>query len=182
MAVSTHRLFQLIVGFFAALQGGPATAATEPPRPHVRPQVMPHGETLGMPAFIARLRQDAALRARFVRDPRTVLREHGVDPSPFQVTDRLDETKLEALLMAWSAATRGRFNLAQATPQAPAAPALSPVVYGSPPRPPIQPAPPGQGSRGHPHADQTKPEADQPTPPAPVYGPPPGPPSNGPDR
>ena len=55
-----------------------------------------------MSAFIVRLRQDAALRARFSQDPRAVLREHGIDPAPFNLPDRLDEAQLERLLGDWT--------------------------------------------------------------------------------
>jgi hypothetical protein len=187
MAMSAHRLFRLIVGFFAALPGGAASAATEPPRPHVQPQ--------GMPAFVARLRQDPALRARFARDPRAVLREHGIDPSPFR-TNRRDETEIEAVLTDWTAVTRGRINLAQATPEPPQKPEPPPMaVYGPPPVLPPGPPPnngpsnskpeqpkPEQPKPIQPKPEQPKPNADRPTQSAPVYGPPAGPPRQRPDR
>jgi hypothetical protein len=191
---SSRRLFQLIVGFFAALQGGAANAAAE--SPPVQPHVVPRGEALGMPAFVARLRQDATLRARFARDPRAVMREHGIDPSPFQLMDRRDETGIEAVLTDWTAATRGRVNLAQTTPsQEPATPPVA--VYGPPPaglEPPPPPPPPKpeqskpeQPKPQQPKPEQSKPEqpkpkADRPSSPAPVYGPPAGPPRQRPDR
>jgi hypothetical protein len=182
MAASVRQLLKFVVRFFAALSGVTATGAMGSPQPQVRPPLSPQVEALTMPPFIARLRQDAALRARFARDPRVVLREHGIDPSPFRLTDRLDETQLDRVLADWTAGAPARVKLAQAAPQAPAAPAPPNVVYGPPPGPPSQAAPPGpppkppdQGSPPGPNAGPT-PQADPPTPPAPVYGPPPGPP------
>jgi hypothetical protein len=173
MAGSFHRLLKFIVGSFTALQGGAATAATELPRPHVASQ----SEALTMPAFITRLRQNAALRARFARDPRGVLRGHGIDPSPFKLADRFDEAELERLLAGWAAGAQARVRLAQATPQPPAAPEPPAVVYGPPPGPPAPPRPPAPDAGPPPpapDADRPVPKADRPMPPAPVYGPPAG--------
>jgi hypothetical protein len=184
MTASVHRLLKFIVGSFAALQGGAAAAAPELPRPHIASQ----DGALTMPAFITRLRQDAALRARFARDPRGVLRGHGIDPSPFKLADRLDETELERLLAVWTAGAPARVKLAQATPRPPAGPAplLPPnidrpvpkseppvskdelpavpaVVYGPPPGPPSVPRPPAPPDAGPPPA----PNADRPVQPGP---------------
>lgn len=146
MTMSIRRLFQLMTGFFTTPRGGAASVATDA----LRPEVVAQSGALSMPAFTTRLRQDETLRARFVRDPRIVLREHGIDPAPFQLAERLDETEFQHLLTTWTASGLAGVNPTQATPQAPAAPASVPVISDPPPEQAEAPAP------------------------APVYGPPPG--------
>jgi len=107
-----------------------------------------------MAAFIARLRHDRALRDRFAENPRSVLREHGIDPLPFALPERLDDAQLENLLADWSTRT----GQAPAEPRGAAEPKPRPGPRtGVPEVPSPSPNPP-----------------PSPAPPAPVYGPPPG--------
>lgn len=154
MATPFRTVFKLIAGFFAALQG--VSASAEP----ARAAIVAGSEKLTMSEFIARLRQDPALRAQFRQNSRAVLREAGIDPSPFNLPDQLDEKVLARLLANWAADASARTQLAQASTQSPTPPA---VVYGPPPGPP--PSPP----------------SDRAAPPVPVYGPPPGPRPSPPD-
>ena len=116
-----------------------------------------------MAAFIARLRHDRALRDRFAENPRSVLREHGIDPLPFALPERLDDAQLENLLADWSTRT----GQAPAEPRGAAEPKPRPPapVYGPPPGP-------RTGVPEVPSPSPTPPPS--PAPPAPVYGPPPG--------
>ncbi|ARN80488.1 hypothetical protein MCBRY_000423 [Methylocystis bryophila] len=109
MKMSSRRLFQLITGFFTTPRGETPSVATKAPPPEAEPQ----SGALSMAAFFMRLRQEETLRARFVRDPRGVLREHGIDPPPFQLADRLDETEFKHLLATWTASALAAVNLAR---------------------------------------------------------------------
>ena len=155
MATTFRTVFKLIAGFFAIL---PAASANAEPTANI----VAGSEKLTMSEFIARLRQDPALRAQFRRNSRAVLREAGIDPTPFNLPDQLDEQVLARLLANWAAgaSARPQPQLAQASTQSPTPPA---VVYGPPPGPP--PSPP----------------SDRAAPPVPVYGPPPGPRPSPPD-
>src|SRR5262249_30762839 len=115
----------------------------------------PHGETLTISAFMARLRQDSALRQRFADSPAAVLREHGIDPAPYRLPDRMSEGQLDRLL-AQVAPTQDSSPAPTPTPRPPSTerPPGRVVLYGPPARPPQQQRP------------------NQPQPPAPVYGPP----------
>jgi hypothetical protein len=153
MATTFRTVFKLIAGFFAIL---PAASANAEPTANI----VAGSEKLTMSEFIARLRQDPALRAQFRRNSRAVLREAGIDPTPFDLADQLDEKVLARLLANWAADASARPQLAQASTQPPTPPA---VVYGPPPSPPRRP----------PSDQQATPP---PAPSAPVYGPPPAPP------
>ena len=144
MPASFRVLFKFVVGFFAALQGAAVSTGAQ----ESRAATVPRSQTLTMATFIARLRHDAALRTRFADNPASILRENGIDPTPFRLSGRLDPAQLERLLAGWDAGGGLQFRVAQLGAQ-PSPPA---VVYGPPPGPP----------RG------------QSAPPAPVYGPPPG--------
>lgn len=89
MTVSGRRWFQSITGFFTRPRGEAASVAAKA----LPPVAAPQSGAPPLAAFIMRLRHEETLRARFVRDPRRVLREHGIDPPPFQSADR---TCLEA--------------------------------------------------------------------------------------
>jgi hypothetical protein len=124
MAATVRTFLKLIIGFFASWQGAAISDAQQ-----VRPDAPARSETLTVPAFFARVRQDAALRARFSRNPRAVLREHGIDPAPFDVPDRLNEAQLERLLSDWGGGSGG----SQAAPAPQPAPSPTTPVYGPPP-------------------------------------------------
>jgi hypothetical protein len=124
MAATVRTFLKLIIGLFASSQ---ATAISNAQQ--ARPEAPPRSETLTVPAFFARVRQDAALRARFSQNPRAVLREHGIDPAPFDVPDRLNEAQLERLLSDWGGGTGG----SQAAPAPRPAPSPPAPVYGPPP-------------------------------------------------
>jgi hypothetical protein len=98
MARSVGTLSKFVIGLFAVLQGMTTLSRAE----QVRPEASSNAETLTMSAFIGRVRQDAALRERFSQNPRAVLREYGIDPSPYNLPDRLTEAQLDRLLSGWS--------------------------------------------------------------------------------
>jgi hypothetical protein len=94
-------------------------------------------ETLTMSAFIARIRQDAALRARFAQSPRAVLREFGIDPPPINLPDQLTDAQIQRLLNDWTAGADPAVPPPGNRPPAPApvyTPAPAPV-YGPPSTP-----------------------------------------------
>ena len=117
--------FMFIVGLFAAAQ-----ATGTPSRAEVSHAASPiQVETLTLSGFVARIRQDVALRARFAQNPRAVLREFGIDPAPYNLPDKLTDAQLDRFMTDWS---RGA-----GTPTPPPAPrpATSPApapVYGPP--------------------------------------------------
>jgi len=78
LAISVRNLFQFLVGILAALMGIVASRA------EALPQASSRAEALTMSGFVARIRQDTGLRARFAQDPRTVLREFGIDPAAIE--------------------------------------------------------------------------------------------------
>jgi hypothetical protein len=130
MATSVRTLLKFLIGLLAALQGAPTGAEQSRPEAQSRP------ETLTISAFIVRLRQDAALRARFSQSPGAVLREHGIDPAPFNLPDRLDEAQLERLLADWTRRGAGSGEGSPPVLQPPAPPNNVPApVYGPPPGP-----------------------------------------------
>ena len=134
MATSARTLFKFVIGLLAAFQG----AATASRAQQARLEAPSQAETLTMSAFIARVRQDAVLRERFSQNPSGVLREYGIDPSPYNLPDRLTQAQLDRLLSDWS---RGAGPSGSSPPlPSPGAAQPSPpvVVYGPPPgrRPP----------------------------------------------
>ena len=143
MAITVRAFLKSAVGLFAALLGHASASIAPASQP----------ETLTISAFIARLRQDLALRQRFAESPAAVLREHGIDPTPYRLPDRMSEAQLDRLLV----------QFAQKQDSSPPPPSTQPpppstdrppgpvVIYGPPSRPP-------------------QPRNNQP--PAPVYGPP----------
>jgi hypothetical protein len=149
MATPLRTLFKFIIGLFAtAPAGGTASAAETGSAPPPKQAETPAGgtasgaktgsptspkraETLTLSAFIARVRQDATLRARFAQNPHTVLREFGIDPTPYNLPDRLtDVTQLDRFLADWSR------DAGASTPPRVPEPAVMKVptpVYGPPP-------------------------------------------------
>jgi hypothetical protein len=116
MAISVRTFLQSIAGLALVLAGGGARAQ---PR-----------ETLTLSAFIARVRGDGALRARFADNPRAVLRDYGIDPTPFNLPDRITRAQMDSLLDDLSRRT----ETAQPAPQpAPSQGPRTPVVIYGPP-------------------------------------------------
>jgi hypothetical protein len=154
MAMTVRALLRLMAGSVAALLGRSAISVAQ--------ERSPAGS---MAALIAKLRSDPSLRARFLGGPSAVMREEGIDPTPYSLPSRLTQAQLDRLLADWprtdGQAQASTPRVAQSSPAPPA------VVYGPPAGPPRtqgpQPLPP-------------RTEGPQPNPPAPVYGPPPRPP------
>jgi hypothetical protein len=140
MAVTVRALLKSIGCVFAMLLGG-AGSSVALKHPH---------ETLTLSDLIARIRHSTALRDRFADSPRAVLLECGIDPTPYNLPNRMSSAQMDRLL--------ARFAQVPAPTEPPAPPPQSPApVYGPPPGPSTPP-----------------PSAPSPRPPAPVYGPPPG--------
>jgi hypothetical protein len=124
-SISVRTFLKSILGLAAALVGGAGQAQQNPPR-----------EQLTLSQFIARVRGDAALRARFAANPRQVLAEFGIDPAPYNLPERISEAQMQRLLDDLSR---------QAGPPSPPpgqddASRRPPVpVYGPPARPPVAP-------------------------------------------
>ena len=176
VATSVRTLLKFLVGLFAALQAATTLSRAE----HSRPGVAPGSEASTISAFMAQLRQNAELRARFSRNPRAVLSQNGIDPAPYNLPERMNEADLQRLL---SDRTR---RLAEGTPNPPAPetgqPQAPPApVYGPPPGPRPQSrdgASPKNPSTTPPPPSVPSPRdvvpPAPPSPSAPVYGPPPG--------
>jgi hypothetical protein len=119
MAISTRHFLRSIIAMFATFSGGAARAQQSPPA---------GAEKLTMSAFLARVRSDSQLRARFAENPRALLREYGIDPAPYNLPERVSEAQMERLLADLDRAARaplGPVPDAQRTSPAP--------VYGAPP-------------------------------------------------
>jgi hypothetical protein len=86
-------------------------------------------ETLTLSAFVARVRQDAALRARFAQNPRSVMRELGIDATPYDLSDRLTDAQLDRFLADWSRDP----GASTPRPEPKPAPPTPTPVYGPPP-------------------------------------------------
>jgi hypothetical protein len=126
-----------------------------PPRPELPP--------LGK--LISQLREDAALRARFSLDPRSVFEEKGIDPTPYDLPDRFDGDDVDRFLSNWTGA-RGPTAGSRATDAAPVNEQLEKPVSQ------LSTATPGDPRAS---GDKEKlPQPPTPAPVAPVYGPPPG--------
>jgi hypothetical protein len=130
-----RNLLKLAVGIITALTGTAAPRADV-----VQAGPTPRVEVLTLPAFIARIRRDAELRASFAQDPRTTLREFGIDPGPINLPEQLTEAQLQSLLDSWMAVDRSirtAANDGRDLPLQIAAPSISAApVYGPPPSPP----------------------------------------------
>jgi hypothetical protein len=187
LTTPSHKILQMA----AVLSAMGSAQATPPP---------PRGELPPLGKLIGQLRQDAALRARFSLDPRSVFEETGIDPTPYDLPDRLDENDVDRFFSNWTGAkgpSAGSHPAAAVTrvseeqsgsPHAsgdepkilpsPSAPVA--VIYGPPPGlrnkvPEIvsPPSPAPQPSEPHAAGDEEK-IPPSPAPVAPVYGPPPG--------
>lgn len=127
MATPFRTLLKFIIGLFAAAPAGGTASAAETGSPTSPVQA----ETLTLSAFVARVRQDATLRARFAQNPHAVLREFGIDPTPYNLSDRLTDAQLDRFLADWSrdaGASTPPPGRGPATPRPPPTP-----VYGPPP-------------------------------------------------
>jgi hypothetical protein len=141
VTITVRELLKSILGVFAIVLGrAGSSVALERPR-----------EVLTLSGLIARIRRSEALRSRFIDNPRAVLLEYGIDPTPYNLPDRLTSAQIDRLLAQFAQAST------PVEPPAPPTPTPGPPapVYGPPPGPPRPPPGP-------------------PRPPAPVYGPPPG--------
>lgn len=142
MAISVRTFLQGIIGAIPTLLGGAVSSVAQQEQRVV----------LTISDLISRMRSNANLRRRFANNPRAVLLEYGIDPTPYDLPEQMREAQMDRLLA----------QFAQAPPEPPTPPTPRPAgpptpVYGPPPS--LQPAP---------------------SPPAVVYGPPPGPPRSGP--
>lgn len=112
----------------------------------VQPSPSPRVEALTMSAFIARIRHDAELRARFAQAPRAVLREFGIDPAPIVLPEELTEAQISRLVDDWAAGAGSSADARRIDPLviAKAHHASPPTaVYGPPPAPaPVYGPPP----------------------------------------
>jgi hypothetical protein len=86
-SVSVRTFLKSVLGLAVALVGGTARAQQNPPR-----------AKLTLSQLIARLRADAALRARFAAGPRLVFGEFGIDPAPYNLPERISEAQMDRLL------------------------------------------------------------------------------------
>jgi hypothetical protein len=133
VTVTVRALLKSIAGAFAMVLGGAGSSVA--------------GETRNVLKFsnlIARLRRDAALRGRFADNPRAILLEYGIDPTPYNLPDRISTAQMDRLLAQFAQAPT---STEQPDPPKPQPRPPSPV-YGPPPgpvpRPPAGPpsAPP----------------------------------------
>jgi hypothetical protein len=126
VATPFRTLLKFIIGLFAAAPAGGTASAAEtgsPPPPIA-------AKTLTLSSFVARVRQDATLRARFAQNPSTVLRAFGIDPTPYNLSDRLTDAQLDRFLADWSR------DVGASTPPPMPGPVEKPApapVYGPPP-------------------------------------------------
>ena len=147
MAITVRALLKSIVGLFAMVLGGASPSVALEHR-----REMP---TLS--SLIGWLRRSAALRSRFADNPRAVLLEYGIDPTPYNLPDRMSSAQMDRLL--------AQFARVPTSPELPPPPTPPP----GPPTPPPQPPGPPTPVYGPPPSPPPSP-----SPPAPVYGPPPG--------
>ena len=119
MAMSVRTFLKSVAGLAIAFAGGGAYAQGTPPT-----------TPLTMSAFIAWVRTNAELRARFADNPRVVLRENGIDPTPYNLPDKISPQQMDSLLDDLSRSTR------QASPAPDSGGTSSPspavAVYGPP--------------------------------------------------
>lgn len=131
-------------------------------------------EATPVPTFSALVRQlgeQPAMRARFAREPRAVLREAGLDPQPFDIGETLTEAEVHRLIERWRTAQ------AVIDVQGPGSGSSEPGGTKPPPLPPADRASPPAAIYGPPPGFRPPPGPDtsqRPSVPAPVYGPPPG--------
>ena len=121
MAMSVRTFLKFVAALAIAVAGGRVQAQ--------------QFERLTLSAFIARVRSDAGLRARFAASPRAVLKDYGIDATPYNLPDRVSAEQMDRLLDDLS-----RTAAAEPPPVVRPAPAPAPV-YGPPPAAVYGPAP-----------------------------------------
>jgi hypothetical protein len=126
MATPFSALSKFIVGLFAKAPTAGTSYAAETGSPASPIQAT----TLTLSAFVARVREDATLRAHFAQNPRSVFHEFGIDPTPYRLSERLTDAQLDRFLVDWSR-DAGASNPRPA-PEPVTQPAPAPV-YGPPP-------------------------------------------------
>jgi hypothetical protein len=92
LATLSHKILQMMAAVLSAM--GSAQAAPPP-----RAERPPLGKLIGQ------LRGDAALRARFSLNPRSVFEETGIDPTPYDLPDRLEKDDVDRFLSNWTGAS-----------------------------------------------------------------------------
>ena len=153
----------------------------------------PRAELPPVAKLIGQLRKDAALRARFCLDPRSVFEATGIDATAYNLPDRMDEDDVRRFLNDWTEAIEGQatgFHRAAATSlrsrlptvadaylvasesPTPAPPDAPPP--GKPPNAAVSPSPTPQPNEPGVPGETPRPPPVQPPLPTPVYGPPPG--------
>jgi hypothetical protein len=91
LTTRSHKLLQMMAAVLSAMGWAQATPPARAERP-------PLGKLIGQ------LREDAALRARFSLNPRSVFEERGIDPDPYDLPDRLDADDVDRFLSNWTGA------------------------------------------------------------------------------
>jgi hypothetical protein len=86
--------------------------------------------------LLAHARHNAALCDRFAEDPRTVLLEHGIDPKPYNLPDRMSFLQMNRLIAQFA---QGPDPIEPPTPPTPSPRPLAPVSVPrpAPPTPPV---------------------------------------------
>jgi hypothetical protein len=91
LTTPSHKILQMMAAVLSAMGLAQATPlrAERPP----------------LSKLIGQLRQDAAFRARFSLNPRSVFEERGIDPTPYDLPDRLDGDDIDRFLSNWTGAS-----------------------------------------------------------------------------
>jgi hypothetical protein len=137
--------------------------------------------------LIGQLREDAAFRARFSLNPRSVFEERGIDPIAYDLPDRLDGDDVDRFLSNWTGAsgpTAGSRATDAVAPVYGSLPGLPDFLVRRPAEPVLPSSEEPQPSDRHASGDEEEKMPRQvlaQAPVAPVYGPPPGLRNNPPD-
>ena len=118
MPLTVRSFLKLAVGLVASLAG--------------RPLYAQQGQRGLLTSFIGHVRSVPSFRAKFAENPQQILRESGIDPSPYNLPDRLTDAQVDAFLEDLS-----KVVAAMPPPPPPREEGLrAPVaVYGPPPGP-----------------------------------------------
>jgi hypothetical protein len=132
VTLTARALLKSIAGAFAMIFGGAGSSVARETR-----------DAPTLSSLIARLRHDAALRDRFADNPRAVLLDYGIDPTPYDLPDRISPAQMDRLLARFAQAPPAS---EPQTPPKQLQPRPPVPVYGPPPgprpNPPSPPAPP----------------------------------------